>query len=48
MYRVQHEEVWLCMQVTQMKFRLSEGNGECFYYLGAQSADILMHTQLSV
>ena len=20
--------------VTQMKFRLSEGNGECFYYLG--------------
>ena len=25
----------LCTQVTQMKFRLSEGNGECLYYLGA-------------
>ena len=24
--------------VTQMKFRLSEGNGECFYYLGEPSA----------
>ena len=23
--------------VTQMKFRLSEGNGECFYYLGEAS-----------
>ncbi len=23
--------------VTQMKFRLSEGNGECFYYLGEPS-----------
>ena len=24
--------------VTQMKFRLSEGNGECFYYLGEPGA----------
>ena len=25
------------MQVTQLKYRLSEGNGECFYYLGEPS-----------
>lgn len=24
------------MQTTQMKFRLSEGSGECFYYLGVE------------
>jgi hypothetical protein len=23
------------LQITQMKFRLSEGRGECFYYIGA-------------
>lgn len=22
------------MQITQMKFRMSEGRGECFYYVG--------------
>ena len=27
------QHAWL-MQVTQMQYRLSEGNGECFYYLG--------------
>ena len=27
------QQAWL-MQVTQMQYRLSEGNGECFYYLG--------------
>lgn len=26
------------MQITQMKFRLSEGNGECFYYIGECTA----------
>ena len=26
--------------VTQMKFRLSEGNGECFYYLGEPGASM--------
>jgi hypothetical protein len=26
------------MQVTQMKYRLSEGSGECFYYIGALAA----------
>ena len=29
------DDLGLHGQVTQMKFRLSEGNGECFYYLGA-------------
>ena len=29
--------------VTQMKFRLSEGNGECFYYLGEQTYETLSH-----
>ena len=24
----------LDLQVTQLKYRLSEGNGECFYYIG--------------
>lgn len=24
------------VQITQMKFRLSEGSGECFYYLGVE------------
>ena len=24
------------MQITQMKFRLSEGVGECFYYVGIE------------
>ena len=24
------------LQITQMKFRMSEGAGECFYYLGVQ------------
>jgi GTPase len=24
------------LQITQMKFRLSEGSGECFYYLGVE------------
>lgn len=28
--------------VTQMKFRLSEGNGECFYYLGEPTYDPLL------
>ena len=28
--------------VTQMKFRLSEGNGECFYYLGEPTNDPLL------
>ncbi len=22
------------LQVTQMKYRLAEGNGECFYFIG--------------
>ena len=26
------------VQVTQMKYRLSEGSGECFYYIGAPAA----------
>ena len=24
----------LNLQVTQMKYRLAEGNGECFYFIG--------------
>ena len=27
-------------QVTQLKYRLSEGNGECFYYIGAAAAPV--------
>ncbi len=26
--------IGLALQVTQLKYRLSEGNGECFYYIG--------------
>lgn len=26
------------MQITQMNFRLSEGAGECFYYVGIEDA----------
>jgi hypothetical protein len=26
------------LQITQMKFRLSEGGGECFYYVGVEDA----------
>ena len=33
MHLLMKDRSW--MQVTQMKFRLSEGNGECLYYLGA-------------
>jgi hypothetical protein len=38
------------VQVTQMKYRLSEGSGECFYYIGAPVAAVLSmfcsaHTQ---
>jgi GTPase len=28
----------LAVQVTQMKYRLSEGSGECFYYIGEPEA----------
>jgi len=31
-------------QITQMKYRLTEGNGECFYYLGERSGDSISNT----
>lgn len=34
------------VQVTQMKYRLSEGSGECFYYIGAPAADVLVYSVL--
>jgi len=35
-----NDGTWLVcpVQVTQMKYRLSEGSGECFYYIGAPAA----------
>lgn len=26
-------------QITQMKYRLTEGNGECFYYIGEHETE---------
>ena len=36
-----HNMMSVC-QVTQMKYRLAEGNGECFYFVGECPCDVLV------
>ncbi len=33
----------LNLQVTQMKYRLAEGNGECFYFIGESQLTNLVY-----
>lgn len=33
---MQPANLTLVLQITQMKYRISEGQGECFYYVGVE------------